>query len=141
MPASLSLTQHVFPLNLPMILFSQGPRWLCDQWDYALNRFLIYTGYYIVFVWLLYYTFIWEEDTNEFCWTHMVLLVFAASMMGTALKRYVHILDMIDKLHSFVDNHDKSLHACLWIDSQQPGAGKGMFGSFMICYSTLYSLL
>ena len=51
----------------------------------------MYTGYYFVFMFLLFTTFIVEKDTNDFCWHHMVLLIYAASMMAKAIDRYIQI--------------------------------------------------
>ena len=59
------------------------------QWDTALNRFLIYTGYYAIFVFCLFATFIKEKDSNEFYWAHYLLCLFAASMLGKAVNKFI----------------------------------------------------
>ena len=59
------------------------------QWDTALNRFLIYTGYYVMFVFCLFATFIKEKDSNEFYWAHYILCLFAASMLGKAVNKFI----------------------------------------------------
>jgi hypothetical protein len=59
------------------------------QWDTALNKFLIYTGYYVIFVFCLFATFIKEKDSNEIYWAHYLLFLFAASMLGKAINRFI----------------------------------------------------
>ena len=59
------------------------------QWDTALNRFLIYTGYYFIFVICLFATFIKEKDSNQFYWAHYLHCVFAASMLGKAVNKFI----------------------------------------------------
>ena len=63
--------------------------WMNKQWDTALNRFLIYTGYYVIFVICLFATFIKEKDSNEFYWAHYILCLFAASMLGKAVNKFI----------------------------------------------------
>ena len=59
------------------------------QWDTALNRFLIYTGYYFIFVICLFATFIKEKDSNAFYWAHYLHVLFAASMLGKAINKFI----------------------------------------------------
>ena len=59
------------------------------QWDTALNRFLIYTGYYFIFVICLFATFIKEKDSNQFYWAHYLHCIFAASMLGKAVNKFI----------------------------------------------------
>ena len=66
------------------------------QWDTALNRFLIYTGYYFIFVICLFATFIKEKDSNQFYWAHYLHCIFAASMLGKAVNKFIATNRFVD---------------------------------------------
>ena len=73
------------------------------QWDTALNRFLIYTGYYFIFVICLFATFIKEKDSNQFYWAHYLHCLFAASMLGKAVNKFIATNSMGVTFWNFFD--------------------------------------